>query len=504
MLILSLAICSHQFSGFSQYGNLDLTFDGDGKVITGAVGVLEIFRGIGLQSDGKIVAAGDSNGDFAVNRYNEDGSLDDTFDSDGQVITAVGSGTDKAYGMAIQSDGKIVLAGYAHVGATDDFAVVRYNTDGSLDNTFDSDGIVTTNIAGFDDYGSSIVIQADDKILVAGYGLTGANSDFVVVRYNSDGSLDNTFDADGIVTTSVGLSADECNGITLQSDGKIVVVGFSHDGTQTNFSTLRYNTDGSLDNTFYGDGSVVSPIAGSDSEIMSVAIQTDGRIVVGGRSYNGSDTDLAVGRYDTDGSFDNTFSGDGKVSVDIAGEYEYGYSVNIQPDGKILFAGTTVNPDFDIALLRFNVNGTLDNTFGSSGIVVTDMETGDDFAYAIAFQPDGKILVAGFSAVSGDNNFAIARYESGLVGTEELSNGVDLVDIYPNPSTGKFFILSRSAEVRRVEIRNTLGESLHMENILSSDNSPIELDLSKFQTGVYFVRVERSDGSSFTEAIARY
>ena len=179
-----------------------------------------------------------------------DGDLDTTFSGDGKVTTAIGSGTDTAWSVVLQSDGKIVAAGYSYNGSNDDFAVVRYNTNGSLDTTFDTDGIVTTAVGLGDDTAYSVVLQSDGKIVAAG-SLDNGNYDFAVVRYNIDGSLDTTFDTDGKVTTAVGLGDDEAYSVVLQSDGKIVVAGDSYNGTNYDFAVVRYNvvksnTDGSL------------------------------------------------------------------------------------------------------------------------------------------------------------------------------------------------------------------------------------------------------------------
>jgi uncharacterized delta-60 repeat protein len=197
-----------------------------------------------VQSDGKIVAAGysynGSNFDFAVVRYNTNGSLDTTFDTDGKVTTAIGSGTDAAYSVVLQSDGKIVVAGNSRIGSNDDFAVVRYNTNGSLDTTFDTDGKVTTAIGSGTDEARSVVVQSDGKIVAAGYSDNGPNFDFAVVRYNTNGSLDTTFDTDGKVTTAVGLGDDEAYSVVLQSDGKIVAAGYSDNGPNFDFAVVSY------------------------------------------------------------------------------------------------------------------------------------------------------------------------------------------------------------------------------------------------------------------------
>jgi len=189
---LALSVCcTLPLTSLAQDGSLDLSFDSDGKVTTGIQFWYDAGNSVAIQSDGKIVVAGSSyngsNDDFALVRYNADGSLDTSFDTDGKVITAIGSDFDQGFSVAIQSDGKIVAAGYTYNDPVFEFALIRYNADGSLDNTFDTDGKVTTPIGSVDDQGISVAIQSDGKIVVAGYSDDGLWEDFAVVRYNSAG-----------------------------------------------------------------------------------------------------------------------------------------------------------------------------------------------------------------------------------------------------------------------------------------------------------------------------
>jgi len=168
------------------------------------------------------------------------GSLDTTFNTTGKVTTAIGAINDSALAVAIQSDGKIVAAGYSYNGANYDFALVRYNTDGSLDTTFNTTGKVTTAIGASNDSAYVIAIQSDGKIVAAGYSDNGANDDFALVRYNTDGSLDTTFNTTGKVTTAIGASNDYAYAVAIQSDGKIVAAGYSYNGANDDFALVRY------------------------------------------------------------------------------------------------------------------------------------------------------------------------------------------------------------------------------------------------------------------------
>ena len=245
-------------------GDLDLSFGGGGKVTT-AIGTGGDFGySVIQQADGKLVVAGSSwngsNADVALVRYNADGPLDTGFDGDGKVTTAIGGSDDVGYSVIQQADGKLVVAGYSHNGSDSDVALVRYNADGSLDTGFDGDGKVTTAIGGSYDAGYSVIQQSDGKLVVAGYSWNGSNDDFALVRYNADGSLDASFDGDGIVTTAIGTGYDEGYSVIQQADGKLVVAGTSYNGSSNDFALVRYNADGSLDASFDGDGIVTTAI----------------------------------------------------------------------------------------------------------------------------------------------------------------------------------------------------------------------------------------------------
>ena len=340
--------------------------------------------------------------------YGQPGSLDPTFGTAGITTTSFGATSAVSKSMAIQTDGKIVMAGYHFNGSIETFALARYNTNGSLDNTFDGDGRLTTVVGTSNSRANSIAIQPDGKIVVAGVA-RNSNNDFALARYNTNGSLDVTFDGDGIVTTAIGTSADEANSIVIQTDGKIVVAGSSFIGGSTwDFALARYNTDGSLDITFDGDGKLTTAIGTSDDFAYSIVLQTDGKIVVGGNSDIGGNLDFSLARYNTDGSLDNTFDGDGKLTVSI-GFATNAAAVVIQTDGKILITGGTGS---DFALARYNTNGSLDNSFNGTGIVQTPVGTSNSAAASsIAIQTDGKIVAAGTAFVTGNGrDFALVRY----------------------------------------------------------------------------------------------
>ncbi len=272
-----------------------------------------------------------------------------------------------------------MVAGYSDSGSNNDFALVRYNTDGTLDASFGSGGIVTHDIAA-DDIATEITIQQDQKIVVAGF-CGSSNKDFALMRCNTDGSLDASFGSLGIVTTDI-VSTDNFGfSVAIQEDGKIVAAGYSG-SVSTDFALVRYNTDGSLDPTFGSGGKVTQDIAANDSA-QAITIQQNQKIVVAGYSGSGS-TDFALVRYNTDGTLDTSFGSLGIVTTDIASTNDQGHAVALQSDEKILVFGITYSGSVrHLALVRYNTDGSLDASFGSDGIVTTSFGLADSFGYAL-------------------------------------------------------------------------------------------------------------------------
>ncbi|MBI3005695.1 MAG: calcium-binding protein, partial [Ignavibacteriales bacterium] len=235
----------------------------------------------------------------------QDGLPDSTFHFDGKVTTEISMAY--CFSVAVQSDGKVVAAGYSNT-ANLDFTLIRYNTDGSLDNSFDSDGVTTTAIGTDDDIARALAIQSDGKILAAGEGRSSGNYFFAVVRYNADGTLDTTFGTGGKVTNDSGNTAEA---VLVQTDGKILVAGYTDN---SDFAVARYNSDGSLDTTFGINGLAVADIGNADIALSSV-IQSDGKIVMAGYTRYASRDDFALVRFDSNGSLDNTFGSDGIVTT---------------------------------------------------------------------------------------------------------------------------------------------------------------------------------------------
>lgn len=411
-------------------GMLDPTFSASG---TTAIEEFSSALAVALQSDGKIVVVGTgdevSGSSFVLSRYDTYGYLDKTFGdplvrykNDGSIDT-VNIATGKinaepwhlgeANAVVIQADSKIVVGG----SVDNAFALYRYTPDGRPDTAFNTNTKANAVIDGSSLIKSikSISIQPDGKLVVAGSVFNGVNN-FALARYTPHGSLDPTFNVTGKVITVIGPSS-VVNAVAIQPDGKIVAVGSAYDqeGHGSGFVLARYNTNGSLDTTFNTTGKVVTAI-GSISYGNAVAIQVDGKIVVAGSANNGTSTGFALARYNADGSLDTTFNNTGKV-ITIIGGFSNANAIAIQPDGKIMVAGEAYSDGrTNFALARYNVDGSIDNTFNAIGNVITSVGLYASAINAIAIQPDSKIVVGGKADTSessfSDSNFVLARYLS--------------------------------------------------------------------------------------------
>lgn len=431
-LILMTAMSVFYFSPLlvlAATGDLDHSFGVGGKVVTDVAGYTsEVGNDVAVQPDGKIIVAGSAvnstNGtsDFVVIRYNPDGSLDMSFGIDGKVLTDFSNSNDSAFAIALQVDGRIIVAGTASTsGLPPNFAVARYDLNGNLDPSFSTDGRTTIVFnRGNKKTGPithsivrDLAIQFDGRIVLAG----DVDAKFGLARLNSDSSLDTDFGVNGkmIVSLSGGTGGSAAYTVAIQtvdSEQRIVAAGYvaTRSGV-IDFGVARFKANGTLDNTFDGDGKVITDFAGGEDSIKDIVIDASNRIVAAGTCGS---INFALTRYNTDGTLDINFDGDGKVSTDFFGSLDAGETVAIQPDGKIIVAGVARNvSNSDFALARYNSDGTPDSSFGNNGKLTTDFSGQGDAARALAMQPDNKIVLVGITTTAAGPNFALARYVLG-------------------------------------------------------------------------------------------
>ena len=450
-------------------GDLDTSFGGGfGRVRAQVGGDLGWVRfstsevsgqpSIALQPDGKIVLAGSckigATYDFCVVRHNSNGTADATFGDNGLVRTDVRSGDDFVAGLAIQPDGKIVLAGTCQNNLSPttgrDFCVVRYTAAGALDTGFSGDGKLTVSFSSFDDVATSMALQPDGKIVLAGYCTNNAGAfnssgtfgtEVCLARITSIGDLDTSFNRDGKLITAIGGAIptrirNKANAIAIAADGKIVITGSNYVGTDasfadTNLLLARFLPSGTLDATFASDGVVsvdtLSWIVGN-----AVAIQPDGQIIVAGYRVGGCPgNDGAVALCFTEsGALDSKFGSFGFATLDLDSSAlgSFTYSVALQVDGKTVLAGHCAEAGGrqSFCFARLNSDGGLDKTFASNGIGSIQFEALNyDYGFSVAVQPDGKIVLGGLCVESSGSSLCIARLEGGPFGARNCSLDID-------------------------------------------------------------------------------
>lgn len=478
----------------AQSGSLDISF-GTGGMVSTLIQSSAWASSLAIQADGKLVTVGASeNGtsiNFAVARYNQDGSLDNSFDSDGLVTTAIGAGLSaSAHSVAIQSDGKIVVAGTSHNGTYKTFTLVRYNTDGSPDHSFNSTGIVITAIGLKDSEIYAVAIQSDGKIVVAGISRFIKNQ-FTLARYNIDGSLDNSFDTDGIATTSEGIGNGVLNvkSLVLQTDGKIVVGGtcFSSSVSYPNFVVLRYNSIGSLDSSFDADGIAFTKVGDVNDQLSSLAIQSDGKILLAGYTNEGVQK-IALVRYHSVGGLDSSFNDDGIVTTAIEFKNASSHAMALQADGKIIVAGKSAG---GFTIMRYNINGNPDSSFDADGIVTTQIKSNLDHAKAVVIQSDGKIVAAGYCMPTfGYSSFALARYNTEPTKVSTANKKGIEINIYPNPFAGMTTLYAGEPLYNAtLTIHNCYGQVLRKIEHISGQAIVVKRD--DLPSGMYILRLSQ-------------
>ncbi|MGE0636833.1 MAG: T9SS type A sorting domain-containing protein [Bacteroidia bacterium] len=473
-----------------QTWGLDSTFGNGGIVITNMGTIRDAGLSVMLQTDGKIVGVGYSdNGNswkFSMVRYNTDGSIDSTFGTNGKVLANNGG----AEAATLQPDQKILLSGSTGSSplSSDSYALLRFNIDGSPDSSFGTYGRVNTTFGDYDHRGFGVIVQPDNKIVQCGT-LRNQVTKFTLTRFEVDGSLDSTFGTNGSVITDM-QEFGETYFLSLQNDGKIIQSGRLRNGSSMDFVLIRYLSNGIIDSTFGINGMVLTDIEGDDENFGGVAIQPDGKILGTGRVDNNSnptDRNFWLIRFNEDGSLDNTFGTGGKVSTDF-GYDDISIVLILLSDGKIIVSGWIHKPNdvADLGIAKYNTDGSLDTTFGTNGKIITTIGNYGDYVYSGAEQPNGKIILFGFtdrgSGTVGDWDFFAARYgfNGHSIGINDIDNTTN-VQIYPNPTTSTLTIQNASGLYHLSDIT---GKTL-LSGLASGET--FTLDISALSSGVYFL-----------------
>ncbi|MBK7383534.1 MAG: hypothetical protein IPI81_09380 [Flavobacteriales bacterium] len=392
----------------------DPEFGTNGRVTTTAEERMDVAYALAIQPDGRTLLAGRSStngiGEMALVRHSGNGNRDVFFGTAGRVRLNIGIGDAGANALAVRPDGRILVGGYASNGNDRDIAIAGLLTNGVLDTTFGTGGMVIAAFGAGDDVAQAMRLDASGRLLVAGSSFIGSNEDMIIARSDEDGALDPTFGTGG--WTGLDLGNDEiAYAMALQSDGRIIAAGSTGTVQDRSVLVVRLDADGALDPSFGDAGVAVLDMGTGDHVALAVVVDAQQRIVVTGRTSDGDNENVLIARLATDGTLDPTFGNGGWVSIGSPASDESANSILVRPDGTVLVCGYIRTDTIeDFLLVRVQPNGALDPGFFQDGLVTVDIGEGDDRAYAMALQQDGGLVVGGSAVVSGTDDFAIIRF----------------------------------------------------------------------------------------------
>ncbi|MEO7801939.1 MAG: delta-60 repeat domain-containing protein, partial [Ginsengibacter sp.] len=470
---------------YNSDGSLDKTFNSTGLVWApnNYLTLTDFSTVVMPQTDGKIIGtrSTDEYG-LVMIRFNNDGRIDNSFTLNTKLQTPDSTFIAKA--VVIQTDGKIVIGGYWNWALSTDFSLYRFTANGSGDITFGKQGHVTTDFRGYPDFLNSLALQSDNKIVAIGSASNGSNNAFAIARYNANGSPDNTFDVDGKRMTFIGSFNVYPLSLALLSNNKIIAAGYNEPPSGNNIVLAKYNIDGSFDHTFHGNGTITENFKQGSTVYTSTIEQPDGKVIAAGYLFNGNDYDFLVSRFNTNGSFDNTFSGDGSQTISFLNSNDYAFALAIQQDGKIIVSGQAIiGENADFALARLNVDGTIDNTFDGDGKQTTNIST-NDIGSHLAIQTDGKILLGA--------NTTLLRYSAAGALDPTFNGAGKLTSIIPIndfalQSTGKIIIGGNRGSnfaLARYNSNGTIDNTFSQDGLVQTNLYPdIEYDGYNFYFG---------------------
>ena len=494
----------------AQIGTLDPTFNGNGQLRIDVDLRNDRALGLTVAANGDIITSGTTSSaegsEVLLLRIASDGSPVAGFGDNGIVRTSFGPfnfGSGRA--VLTDADNRILVAGqYAETVNDDEFVVLRYLPEGTPDNAFGSGGRVITSFAPTNDAANAMALQPDGRIVVAGFAPTG----FAVARYLDNGDPDVSFSTDGKVITSFGTNGAVARAVAVQPDGRIIAAGYAP-GQDNDAAVVRYMPDGALDTTFGDHGKVVTVLGANDDAINALALLPDGRFYAGGTGYSFTRM-FALLRYMPNGALDTTFDHDGIVMLPLAPGPSAANAMVLGSDGKVVLAGTFDSAlGADFALARFDSTGAFDQTFGYAGITFTDFDGRDDVAMAANMQSDGKLVLAGYSADSL-YDVAVARYlGSSDIGFAEHSASAARARLLPNPfvdATTLRFTLDRTGPVTLLlldALGRNVGTFLSAERTIAGPHDIALTMPAGLSSGSYGLLLITEDHRELVRAIVR-
>lgn len=440
----------------------------------------EIFYSVVQQADGKIIGVGS---DFTVIRYQINGMVDSSFAINGRLHKVFGAMSEDANTAIIQSDGKILVSGTAWVNGNANFAIIRLRPDGSLDSTFSQDGRNIIDISGQDGCGG-MSLQSDGKIILC--GSIKSSDSVIILRLNSDGTLDSTFNNHKVFFT-YGASNSRTmglNAVTIKPDGKILACG-NLNIPNKEFSLIQLLPSGVLDSTFGNHGIIITPNTGVGNDL---ALQLDGKIIIAG---NGVATGGGyIVRYMPGGAIDSTFGQNGHVLISHPLGYTLFEEVEIDKNGKIYAAGQITNTIFyqgdDMLLIRFNIDGSIDTGYAPNGII-TKASKYSEGTYGMLIQQDGRILAVGYAKVDpASKQFCMLRYWPYPLSSDDIESTKTQINIFPNPASDVLYLDNNPNELNSFNyiVTDITGQTIQ-EGIISDR----KINISNIPNGLYMLRI---------------
>lgn len=482
----------------AQVGALDPAFNSGYVTINTQPGNDDYVQAIGTYSDGRVVMAGTMYDNYmTLVRYSALGVLDNTFGTGGIVKLRQGTNAEAIpYAIHVFADNKVLVAGSSWM-ASKDFAILKLKENGTPDSTFGVNGWATTPVLAFEDEARAMVVQPDGKILVAGTAEVSANSkkyDFAVARFNADGTIDGGFGSGGVLSLDINDN-DIADGIALQKDGKILVGGTSNENGDANYTVVRYSSGGVIDPS-YGVGGVATydmaafGSAGSKDHGYGMTIQSDDKVLLTGFCTSAAlgNGNVVTMRLTTLGQLDVSFSDDGIANFNygVSNTDEGSRAVAVQSDGKILVGGDTSGEHawFEMLLLRYKSDGTLDSSFSSDGVAISSLSTENEFGYAVHLTPN-RIYIGGSIGANYAKDFAVAAFQSdgsplplvlGQFYAQKQTNKVVLQWSTTSEEGVKQFIVERSSDGKSYKAIGTVaavGNSSFTQKYSFADGAPL-------------------------------
>lgn len=499
LLLITMALCSIVAMQAQTPGQPDINFDGDGYVRVDFENAADFGYTIARYGNDIVTGGIADSAGFrkpAFTRLRSDGSFNNLLGGDGAVRVSPQGLESSIYDMAVQADNKIVAVG--DLDATEKGMVYRINGSGSIDQAFGVNGYFTHLKSGKDrEFYYDALMQDDGKILVTGYTCLINDCNMILARLKANGTPDSTFGTNGFVYSTTSGTFEGGENIAVDANGKILVAG----GNGSDIVLFRYNANGTPDNSFSLDGRVTYN-AGFSENASGIAIQPDGKIVVSGDSYNRPQPSAIVLRFNTDGTFDNTFGNNGVIDTSFTGDCVPS-AMLLQPDGKILLAGRDdASANTRVFLARLNSNGTPDNSFGTGGYYTGNFNSDGEALYDICLLSDGRLAGAGFMKTGVSYDMLTAIFATGIsVGILDFNTTQNTLLVFPNPVQSEINIAYEllQEETLTVSLFDLAGKQVHQFtthelNTAGKHTRAFQLPIN-VTAGQYILNMQSAQGS---------